>query len=179
MAAQGYYLGSTIEHYAQLIADSEARAVATLTAQRDELRAENTTLRAGQKACEACDEPTAFEVRQLRAEAERLKKQAVFDADHVHALNSAFATRAEVERSDAIYQRACEVEHELQAELVTEREKAERYRLATLKLDGELVAERARLDSGAILLTVAGERVWHCGVNLRTAIDAAMQEGAK
>jgi hypothetical protein len=32
------------------------------------LRAENTTLRAGQKACEACDEPTAFEVRQLRAE---------------------------------------------------------------------------------------------------------------
>jgi len=33
-----------------------------------ELRAENATLRAAQKACEACDEPTAFEVRKLRAE---------------------------------------------------------------------------------------------------------------
>ena len=43
----------------------------------------------------------------------------------------------------------------------------------------ELAAERARLDSGTILLIVAGERVWHCGVDLRAAIDAAMQEGAK
>jgi uncharacterized protein (DUF3084 family) len=47
--------------------------VATLTAERDQLRAENTTLRSGQKACEACDEPTAFEVRRLRAEMERLR----------------------------------------------------------------------------------------------------------
>ena len=36
----------------------------------DQLRAENVTFRAAQKACEACDEPTAFEVRQLRARAE-------------------------------------------------------------------------------------------------------------
>jgi hypothetical protein len=45
--------------------------------ERDQLRAENATLRAGQKACEACDEPTAFEVRQLRAEltAEREKSE--------------------------------------------------------------------------------------------------------
>jgi hypothetical protein len=86
------------------------RELTTLTAERDQLRAENTTLRAAQKACEACDEPTAFEVRQLRA---------------------------------------------------------------------ELAAERARLDAGQILLTVAGERVWHCGVDLRAAIDAAMKEGAK
>jgi len=55
----------------KLIADSEAMAVAALTAERDQLRAENATLRAAQKACEACDEPTAFEVRQLRARAER------------------------------------------------------------------------------------------------------------
>ncbi|MBJ7392069.1 MAG: hypothetical protein JHC85_10900, partial [Chthoniobacterales bacterium] len=54
---------------------------------------------------------------QLRAEVHRLKKQAVFDADHVHALNLGFATRAEVERSDALYQRACEVEEELRAEV--------------------------------------------------------------
>ena len=46
-------------------------------------------------------------------------------------------------------------------------------------LQRELAAERARLDSGQILLTVAGERVWHCGVDLRAAIDAGMREGAK
>jgi hypothetical protein len=68
---------------------------------------------------------------------------------------------------------------QLRAELAAEREKAERYRLATLRLDAELAAERARLDSGQILLTVAGERVWHCGEDLRAAIDAGMKEGAK
>jgi len=47
------------------------RELTALTAERDQLRAENATLRAAQKACEACDEPTAFEVRQLRARAER------------------------------------------------------------------------------------------------------------
>jgi len=67
----------------------------------------------------------------------------------------------------------------LVAELTAEREKAERYRLVTLHRDAELAAERARLDAGTILLIVAGERVWHCGVDLRAAIDAAMKEGAK
>ena len=47
------------------------------------------------------------------------------------------------------------------------------------RAEAELAAERARLDSGQILITVAGERVWHCGVDLRAAIDAAMQEAAK
>jgi len=70
------------------------------------------------------------------------------------------------------------LERELAA-LTAEREKSERYRLATLKLDAELAAERARLNSGQIMLTVAGERVWHCGVDLRAAIDAAMKEAAK
>jgi hypothetical protein len=46
-------------------------------------------------------------------------------------------------------------------------------------LERELATERARLDSGQILLTVSGERVWHCGVDLRAAIDAAMKEDAK
>jgi len=46
-------------------------------------------------------------------------------------------------------------------------------------LRAELATERARLDSGQILLTVAGERVWHSGVDLRAAIDAAMKEDAK
>ena len=47
------------------------------------------------------------------------------------------------------------------------------------KLERELATERARLDAGTILLTVAGERVWHCGVDLRSAIDAGVKEGAK
>jgi len=47
------------------------------------------------------------------------------------------------------------------------------------KIERELTAERARLDAGTILLTVAGERVWHCGVDLRAAIDAGMKEDAK
>ena len=48
-----------------------------------------------------------------------------------------------------------------------------------VRIDAELAMERARLDSGQILLTVSGERVWHSGVDLRAAIDAGMREGAK
>ncbi len=47
------------------------------------------------------------------------------------------------------------------------------------QLRAALAKERARLDAGTILLTVAGERVWVCGVDLRAAIDAAMKEDAK
>jgi len=93
----------------------------------------------------------ATERDQLRDEVERLTKQAVFDGDHIHTLNAAFATRAEVTDANARAERA----------------------------EAELATERARLDSGQIMLTVAGERVWHCGVDLRAAIDAAMKEDAK
>jgi hypothetical protein len=163
MAAQGYYLSSTIEHYAQLIADSEATAI------RKQIEALEIAMR-----------------RWLNMEKER---------DQL---------RSEAERTAAIYQRACEVEHELRAELVTEREKAERYRLATLKLAAELAAKRARLD----WLEMAEKTDHaHCPENdgqrwcfpylmdgaggfgggvghkyfdtLRAAIDAAMQEDAK
>ena len=48
-----------------------------------------------------------------------------------------------------------------------------------VRIADDLSKERARLDSGQILLTVAGERVWHCGVDLRAAIDAGMKEDAK
>jgi len=160
------------------------------------LRAENATLRAAQKACEACDEPTAFEVRQLRARAERAEASlhamrlvcGTTDADKfttwVDRAN-ARAEKAEAELAAAKERLRSEAMDDyasiknLQRELATEREKAERYRLVTLKQDAELAAERARLDSGTILLTVAGERVWHCGVDLRAAIDAAMKEDAK
>lgn len=50
---------------------------------------------------------------------------------------------------------------------------------ALVKIAAELAAERARLDSGQIMLIVAGERVWHSGVDLRAAIDAKMKEDAK
>ena len=50
---------------------------------------------------------------------------------------------------------------------------------ALVKIAAELATERARLDSGQIMLTVAGERVWHCGIDLRAAIYAGMREGAK
>jgi len=55
----------------QLSAGQTARALREcsqkLESELAALRSENATLRAAQKACEACDEPTAFEVRQLRA----------------------------------------------------------------------------------------------------------------
>ena len=104
----------------------------------DQLRAENVTLRGAQKACEACDEPTAFEVRQLRARAERAE-------DNLAALEQCHDDNCR----------------------------------EVVKIADDLATERARLDSGQILLTVAGERVWHCGVDLRAAIDAGMREGAK
>jgi hypothetical protein len=47
------------------------------------------------------------------------------------------------------------------------------------RAEAELASERGRLDSGQIMLIVAGERVWHSGVDLRAAIDAKMKEGAK
>jgi hypothetical protein len=75
---------SPAEQAAQLIADSEAQAVV------------------------AAHAVTAVyaERDQLRAEVERLKKQAVFDGDHIHALNAAFATRAEVTDANARAERA-------------------------------------------------------------------------
>jgi len=83
----------------------------------------------------------AAERDQLRDEVERLTKQAVFDGDHIHTLNAAFATRAEVTDANARAERA-EAElaaanerlrseamddyasiKDLQRELATEREK--------------------------------------------------------
>jgi hypothetical protein len=100
--------------FAQLIADSEARATAEL---RDSLALEQDI---GNAACD-----------QLRGDADEL--------------------RADVVR------------------LTAERD----------QLRADLATERARLDACTILLACDGERVWHCGVNLRAAIDAGVKEGAK
>lgn len=53
------------------IADLE-RQLAEVTAEREALRAQNVTLRNAQKACENCDAITEGELRELRADAERL-----------------------------------------------------------------------------------------------------------
>ena len=130
----------------------------------------------------------------LRAEVERLKKQAVFDADHIHELNAAFATRAEVEEAHAATHHWCARAERAEDELATEREKSERYRLVTLRQDADLTAERARLD----YMSTRGFEHRHHGngdhlafewtisstnelkdVSLRAVIDAAMKEDAK
>jgi hypothetical protein len=151
-----------------------------LTAERDRLRAENATLRAAQKACEACDVPTAFEVRQLRADCENETKWAA------HYLAQSIADKSRAERAEANetvalanWNGALERALKAEAELATEREKSERYRLATLKLDAELAAERARLDW---LESDAGvDWQWSSSALTirRAVIDAAMKEDAK
>ena len=99
------------------------------------------------------------ELTALTAERDKLRAQNDQFSDNLSAVGAVYnAEKARAERAEA---------------------EAERYRLVTLRQDAELTTERARLDSGQILLTVAGERVWHSGVDLRAAIDAAMQEDAK
>jgi hypothetical protein len=69
--------------------DQQCELSAKISALRDEVERTDAIY---QRACEVEHE--------LRAEVERLTKQAVFDADHIHTLNAAFATRAEL--TDAI-----------------------------------------------------------------------------
>jgi len=121
------------------------RELTALTAERDQLRAAT-------KACEACEEPTAFEVRQLRARAER----------------------AEAELGKLQELHGCSQEM-----VVHWCAHAAGRSLGLDQAQAELATERARLDAGTILLAVAGERVWHCGVDLRAAIDAGIMEGTK
>jgi cell division protein FtsB len=94
------------------------RELTALAAERDQLRAENATLRAAQKACEACDEPTAFEVRKLRERAERAEAE--------------LAAANERLRSEAMDDYASI--KDLQRELATEREKVRVLRLACERL---------------------------------------------
>jgi hypothetical protein len=74
--------------------------------------------------------------------------------------------------------------NELRDKLAAEREKAERYRLATLKLDAELAAERAQLDwvfrnckVEADDFTTGNRDVY--AIHDREDLGAAMKEDAK
>jgi len=69
---------------------------------------------------------------ELTAAKERLRSEAMDDYASIKHLQRELATltaerdelQAELERADAIYQRSCEVEHELRAELATMKEGA-------------------------------------------------------
>jgi hypothetical protein len=89
------------------------RELATITAERAELRAEVARLRAGIEVC-------------LRTNGHLADGENCTLIGLKHCLRDARAERAE-------------------AELATEREKAERYRLTTLKLDAELAKEREKV----------------------------------
>ena len=132
--------------------------VTALTAERDQLRAEVKSC--GELSCDECNARTAA----LTAECDQLR--AVFPKVCAALANGAFCTpTVSVGFIESI-------PNEVQLVVAELRARADRA-------EADLAKERARLDSGQILLTVAGERVWHCGVDLRAAIDAAMREGAK
>jgi hypothetical protein len=100
---------------------------------------------------------------QLRAELAAEREKVTMLLSDAYALTKNWHDRAERAEADA----------------AAYLKRAESFRKIGDEAETELATERARLDSGQILLTVAGERVWHCGVDLRAAIDAGMQEGAK
>jgi len=151
----------------QLIADSEAKACdklrAQLTTERDQLRAENATLRAAQKACEACDEPTAFEVGQLRARAERAEANETVALAHWNK---------ELER-------AMKAEAELAAAKERLRSEAMDDYASIKDLQRELAIERARLN----WLETPSGMDWQWEPERltvsRASIDAGMKEGVK
>jgi hypothetical protein len=117
---------------------------------------------------------------QLRADCENETKWAA------HYLAQSIADRARAERAEAAetvalakWNGALERAIKAEADLAALEQCHDDNCRALVKIAEELAKERARLDSGTILLTVAGERVWHCGVDLRAAIDAAMKEKTK
>ena len=156
----------------------------------------------GEISCDECNDryaALAAECDQLRAEAERLNALGSWahtcihhnDEQRAKAKSCPVCATTERDQLRAIFPQICaalgngafctptvsvgfieSIPNEVQLVVAELRARAERA-------EAELAAERARLDSGQILLTVAGERVWHCGVNLRAAIDAGMREGAK
>ena len=128
----------------------------------------------GELSCDECDARTVAlmaERDQLRARAE-LAEVEVKRLGHLEAVLRSCA----FDKDGTAWKTVCgwwskkydAVERQM-SENATRAERAE----------ADLSKERARLDSGQILLTVAGERVWCSGVDLRAAIDAGIKEGAK
>ena len=147
------------------------RELAALTSERDQLRAENKRLR---RAYVWTDDIRAqLELVTARAEAAETVALAKWNGAFERALK-AEAERDHLQAQLRALTLICGTNDANKFETWIDRANARAERA-----EAELATERARLDSGQILLTVAGERVWHCGVDLRAAIDAAMKEDAK
>lgn len=143
---------------AQLIADSEARAC-------DQLRAEVET----ERNLHAQTRMVVEELNTICTDLKNAGGPPFIRSEAIRLLREdQAALRAEVERLTA----ACDKFSNSEIVQGDWRARAERA-------EAELATERARLDCGQILLTVADERVWYSRVDLRAAIDAAMKEDAK
>jgi hypothetical protein len=123
------------------------------------------------------------ELAALTAERDQLRA-ALADPQQLHAhclrtLNEGQIAHLFGGRMTEIVNRAERAEAELAVAKERLRSEAMDDYASIKHLQRELATERARLDAGTILLTVAGERVWHCGVDLRAAIDAGIKEGEK
>ena len=144
---------------AQLIADSEAKAIAGQNAVIAEWLNRAATV--------------SVERDQLRAEVERVKHALHWHENNTDACRAdadpvaliARAEKAESAQLDSIASCEIAIARAEKAEVT-----AERYRLATLKQDAELAKERARLDW---LLKL------RCADETREDIDRAMTEAGK
>jgi hypothetical protein len=145
--------------------------------------------RAGNAATDMRDECATLEreLTALTAERDQLRSDCENETKWAaHYLAQSIADKARAERAEAAetvalanWNGALERAMKAEADLVALGQCHDDNCRAVVKFAADLAAERARLDAGTILLTVAGERVWHCGVDLRAAIDAGMKEGAK
>jgi hypothetical protein len=127
-------------------ADELRGDVVRLTAERDRLRAEAQRFQRLQSFINTAAAEmeagliTFGGIAELRAERDQLRSDCENETKWAaHYLAQSIADKARAERAEA--------------ELATEREKAERYRLATLKLDAELAAEREKVRVLEKLLT--------------------------
>jgi hypothetical protein len=174
------------------------REVTALTAERDQLRAVFPQICAaiGNGAfctptvsvgfIESIPNEVQLVVAELRARAERAEAaETVALAQWNGALERAMKAEAELAELHASFAGNVHTENRvLQTELATEREKSERYRLATLNLDAELATERARLDwvfhnckVTADDFTTGNRDVY--AIHDREDLGAAIKEGAK
>lgn len=97
------------------------------------------------------------------------------------ALQNALAAEKHIRRN---VEEATTIALKRRSQAIKERDAAKRENWSLNKIITEQIAfhkkalsDRELLDSGTILLTVAGERVVHSGVNLRKAIAAGIAEG--
>ena len=184
---------STQESAAQLIADSEARAIATqlevvviltrrwlnVEKERDQLRAEVERLTPyvskamlTHGGTMLCSPQVGVAFGDMRARAERAEAELGSLHSKIGALANELTTISDNAPTEDCVAAIRESFKAMYACVVL-------AGAAKKEAEAELATERARLDSGQIMLIVAGERVWHSGVDLRAAIDAGMKEGAK